>query len=391
MTAPRAFVRRTWPLLLSLAVLIGLPWAMSLTQQGRVAAKAAIYLPDMMIALPIRPIEWVSEAPERERITLEYDSRDGAREIVADLYVPAGDATGRRGIVFSMGSRPLPLDDERLVRIAEDTARAGVVILVPFSERLDEMRIEPEEIDALVAAFEYVQALPQVDPDRVGYFGASVGGSLALVAASDPRIADDVDQVVSFGGYYDALDTFGAIATDRISYGDVDEPWEPRWHAKRVMAHQLINALESEFDREMLTRWYLEREEATSGELATVSPVARDSWEFLTNTDPAMVEELITRLPDEAVEKLEYLSPRTHVARLSAELFIVHDRADPFIPYTESRRLREAIGHRAGARFDEIQLFEHVTPRWDQRPDIIFFDGARVLYRMYQLLLSWES
>ena len=390
MSTTRSFVVRTWPLLLSLAVLVMLPWAISLTREGRVAAKAAIYLPDMMVALPVRPVEWVSAEPSRERITLQYESREGTRSIVADLYTPAGDATGRRGIVFSMGSRPLPLDDERLVRIAEDTARAGVVILVPFSERLDEMRIEPEEIDALVAAFEYVQAHPQVDPDRVGYFGASVGGSLALVASADPRIAADVDQVVSFGGYYDALDTFGAIATERISYGDVDETWDPRWHAKRVMAHQLINALDSESDREMLTRWYLEREGATSGELATVSPVARDSYEFLTNDDPAAVQELISRLPEDAVADLEYLSPRTHIDNLSAELFIVHDRADPFIPYTESRRLQEAIGDRGDAHFDEIRLFEHVTPQWQQRPDVVLFDGARVLFRMYQLLLTWE-
>jgi dipeptidyl aminopeptidase/acylaminoacyl peptidase len=254
------------------------------------------------------------------------------------------------------------------------------------------MRIEPEEIDALVAEFKYVQALPEVDPSRVGYFGASVGGSLALVAAADPRIAGDVDQVVSFGGYYDALDTFGAIATERIEYEDVSETWDPRWHAKRVMAHQLINALEDEQDREMLRAWYLEGDDATAAELASISPVARNSYEFLTNRDPAAVQELIDRLPAAAIEKLDYLSPRTHVDALDAELFIVHDRADPFIPYTESRRLEEALGEdtSAPAHFDEIRLFEHVTPKLNQRPDIIALDSARVMFRMYQLLLSWE-
>src|SRR5207249_10415476 len=111
---------------------------------------------------------------------------------------------------FSKGAPPLSLDDPRLVRIAEDSARSGVVMLVPFSDRLDDQLIEPEEIDALVSEFQYVQALPQVDASRVGSFGASVGGSLALVAAADPRLAHQVDHVVSFGRYYHARETVGA-------------------------------------------------------------------------------------------------------------------------------------------------------------------------------------
>ena len=77
-----------------------------------------------------------------------------------------------------------------------------------------------------------MQGQPNVDPERIGFFGASVGGSLALVAAADPRIAEDVDTVVSFGGYYDALETFGAIATHHIEYGEMDEEWKPRRHAR---------------------------------------------------------------------------------------------------------------------------------------------------------------
>jgi acetyl esterase/lipase len=263
-------------------------------------------------------------------------------------------------------------------------------MLVPFSERLDAERIVPEEIDALVAEFRYVQNLPGVDPQRVGFFGASVGGSLALVAAADPRIAEDVDHVVSFGGYYDALDTFGAIATHHIAHDGVDEEWTPRRHAEKVMARQLIAAVDDAADRELLYQLFIERKSKTEAELATLGPVGRTSYEFLANRDPSVVGALIARLPEDEVAQLDYLSPRTSIQDVQAELFIIHDRADPFIPYTESRRLEDAIGGRENAHFDEIRLFEHVEPNLNQRPEIIAFDSTRLLFRLYQLLLRWD-
>jgi hypothetical protein len=336
----RRFLLRAWPLLAALGVLVGLPLAMAQTRHGRVAVDAAIYLPDMVlqVPLPVRPVELLSDAPTRERITIDYDSRNGPRSIEADIYIPKG-GDAHSAVVFSMGAPPLDLDEPRLVRIAEDSARSGVVMLVPFSDRLDDRLILPEEIDALVAEFQYLQSLPQVDPQRVGFFGASVGGSLALVAAADPRIADDVEHVVSFGGYYDALDTFGAIATHHIAYEDVDEEWTPRHHAEIVMAEQLIEAVDDPDDRELLTKWFLDGEPQTPQELASLSPVGQESYDFLTNKDPAAVQRLIDRLQRDAVAELEYLSPRTSIHNVKAELFIIHDRADPFIPYTESRRM----------------------------------------------------
>ncbi len=387
----RRFLLRTWPLLASLAVLAGTPYLLAFNRHGRVAVHAAIYLPDMVlqVPLPFRPINLISDKPSRERVTISYMSRDGPRSIDADLYIPA-HGSKHLGIVFSMGAPPLRLDDPRLVRIAEDSARSGVVILVPFSERLDDDLIETEEIDALVAEFQYVQHLPRVDPHRVGFFGASVGGSLALVAAGDPRIADQVDHIVSFGGYYDALQTFGAVATHHIEYDGINQSWTPRPHAEEVVAQQLINAVDNQHDRDLLTQWFIDGQQSDPAELATLSPVGRTSYDFLTNRDPSAVQGIIDRLPARAVAELNYLSPRTSIQNVKAELFIIHDRADPFIPFTQSRALQDGVRGRKNAHFDEIRLFEHVQPKLDQRPEIIALDSTRLLFRLYQLLLRWE-
>jgi acetyl esterase/lipase len=390
--APRArrFLVRTWPLLASLALLLGTPAVLRLNRYGRVAVDASIYLPDMVLQVPyIRPVKLISSAPHRQHVTIDYESRNGPRSIEADLYIPA-HGQRHEGVVFSMGAPPLPLDDSRLVRVAEDAARSGVVMLVPFSDRLDELRIEPEEIDALVAEFQYVQRLPQVDPTRVGFFGASVGGSLALVAAGDPRIADEVDHVVSFGGYYDALETFGAIATHHIEYDGVDEKWTPREHAEDVMAEQIITRIGTPEDQDLLRQAFIDRVSLTQPQVAALSTDARHAYDFLANRDPSRVTELADRLPRDAIAELDYLSPKTSIANVKAELFIIHDRADPFIPYTESRRMKDAIGGRPNAHFDELRLFEHVEPKLNQRPEVLALDSTRLLFRLYQLLLRWD-
>ncbi len=393
MTTTNRIVLRIWPLALALAILIGLPFLLWSNRHGRVLVEASLYLPDMIVQppAPFRLVELISDAPSRERITIDYTSRNGPRSIEADLYIPA-HGSNLPGVVFSMGAPPLDLDEPRLIRIADSSARKGVVMLVPFSDRLDDERIEPEEIDALVAEFQYVQGVAQVDPQRVGFFGASVGGSLALVAAGDPRIAADVDHVVSFGGYFDAISAFGGIATDRIYYGDVDEAWSPQWHAKRVTAIALIDRVRDADDRELLTKIFLDLDAVSQSDIASLSPEGRGFYDFLANRDASAIDDLASRLPAEALAELRYLSPSESIDRVQAELFIIHDRADPYIPYTESRRMKDTLAGRAvpRAHFDELRLFEHVEPKLNQRPDVLALDSTRLLFRMYQLLLRWD-
>jgi acetyl esterase/lipase len=380
----RRWALRLWPLAAAVAALVALPAALVPTEQGRSAIVATIFLPDLIFSLPVRPVTWVTPDPVREHVVIQYGA---GRTIEADLYrPPSGAALG--GVIFSMGAPPLDLDDPRLVKLSEDAARAGFVMLVPFSERLDEELILPEEIDALVGAFRYLQAQPYMNPDRVGYIGVSVGASLALLAAADPRIRDDVDFVVAFGGYYDALDTFVALASRRIEYDGLDEPWTPRWHSIKVMARQFIYELDDPYDREVLTAAFVNRKPVTQEQIAGLSPDGRAVYDFLTSAgDPARARRLIVGLPPDAVARLRALSPSQAAGDLRTEVFIVHDRGDEFIPYVESRRLRDALVARTKVHFDEVRFFKHVEPRLNQRSDVLVLDGVRLIFRLYQILL----
>lgn len=395
---PSRAVRRSWPLVVALVVIGVIVSGFACSKHGRPAFASAFLLPDMMLDLPARPVTWFTDAPVVERTYIDY----GNDRILADIYRPA-DGNQHAAIIFSMGAPPLDLDDSRLRKLAEDAARGGLVMIVPFSERLDAELIEPEEIDALVGIFQYAQRQPYVDRARVGYIGVSVGGSLALVAAEDPRIADEVDFAVSFGGYYNTLDTFASIASHDIEYKGKAEEWRPDEHTVEVTALQVLIELPDAHDRSLLCKafvdeWDWDLCDATFDDLDPfepadvdrMTPTGRKAYEFMTAPDFQTASALLQELPVPIEEKLIALSPDEGIERLHAELYIIHDRGDKFIPYVESRRLRDALAARSDAQvhYTEVSLFEHVEPRLGRGGAVIVIDSAQLYFRLYQLLLK---
>jgi acetyl esterase/lipase len=375
-------LRRLWPLLAALAVLGALMAGLFGTHYGRLAFTSAAFLPDLMVDLPVRPVTWFTSDPVRERVTLHY--ADG-KTMPADLYRPPH---GRHGaIIFVMGAPPLEPDDSRLVRLADSAARAGYDMFIPFSPDLEREFIAREEPEAYVAAFQYLQQQDFVDPDRIGFIGVSVGGSLALIAASDPRISADVDFFVSFGAYYDALDTLVAVTTHTISYGGQEETWDPTYHTEEVMAKQLIDRLDDSGDRDLLWRVFVDEENVSSADLASLTPAGRDAYDFLSNRDPARVPELLERLPPAFLDDMRALSPSLRLDHISGDVFILHDRSDHFIPYVESRRLRDRLEGHTDLHYTELTIFEHVEPSSEKGALALFLDGSRLYFRLYQLLL----
>lgn len=375
-------MRRLWPLLAALLVFLILGAALLSNRYGRVALTSAIFLPDLMVDIPLRPVTWITSDPIREEVTLRY----GSRSMEAEVYRP-GDGDRHGAVVFAMGAPPLDRDDHRLVRLADAAARGGLVMLIPFSDDLDNELVVPEEADALVAAFQFLERQEYVKPDKIGYIGVSVGASLALLAASDDSIKDDVDFVVAFGGYYNALDLLKATTTETISYDGLQESWEPRRHTEKVMSKQIILRMEDARDRDILWRVFIQRENPSSSDLLRLSAEGRAAYEFLSNRDPSRFDELLEGLPQPALEALVLLSPSRRVEEVRAELFILHDRGDTYIPYVESRRLRDHLAGRENVHYTELAIFKHVEPSNEKGALTLFLDGSKLYYRLYQLLL----
>lgn len=372
--------RRPWRLVLlavvAVAVLAGL------TREGRTAFRAVALVPYVFPDAPARPLSWVTPAPLYE----EARYSDGRRTLVADVYRPA--LPGRHSaMVLSLGVHPVPRDDPALVRLADGLARDGFVVMIPDSPDLRADRILPSERDAFVAAFLHLRGRPYVDTDRIGLVGFSVGASLLTVAAADPRISSQVRMVNFFGGYYDAVDVLRAIASRQIRYRGEVLPWEPAELARQIFANVLIEHVDDATDRALVRRELVDGRELTTAERERLGDRARLVLDLFTARDPGRVDALIAQLPDDLRERLRVLSPSTYVMDLRARMYVMHDTADGFIPYVESRRLAERLPGRQVVH-TEFSIFAHVQPTRPAEPLVFASEVAKLVRHLYLAMLE---
>jgi fermentation-respiration switch protein FrsA (DUF1100 family) len=160
-----------------------------------------------------------------------------------DVEFPADAGLTLRGWLFvpkGHGKRPAislchgfaAVKEHRLERFAHAFAEAGFVVLVHDHRNFGASDGTPRhDIDPWVQiadwrrAISYLEALPEVDPDRIGIWGSSFSGGHALViAATDRRVKCVVSQVPTISGFEqsrrrvspDAMPGFLASLTDDL-------------------------------------------------------------------------------------------------------------------------------------------------------------------------------
>ena len=365
--------------MLAMAVLVG---SLFVTAQGRTAVKTALFIPQVLPTIPVKPQEWFTGAPGLEEVT--YPTKNGFG--VADLYTPAGDGTHGAVLLF-LGVNPAGRDDPRVVGLAEGLARAGVIVLIPWSQEMTQKKVSASEIDSLVHAYEFLLDNDRVDPDRSGMGGFCVGASFATVAAQDARIRDQVKFVNFFGGYFDAKDLTVSVTSASRFYGDVVEPWTPDKLSVEVVSTHLIDGLPDSGERALLERVFIEKDAVLDdGVLLTMSTEAQTVYRLLSGVSRSQADELVSGLPDEMRIELASISPVTRLQDLNARMLMMHDRQDKLVPSEESRRLADALSERGGVYHTEFSLFQHVDPTRAVSPPIYARELFKLYLHMYNIL-----
>lgn len=335
-----------------LAIALSALWS----HEGRAAIKTLLLIPEVLPNAPIRPLTLFTRSTMKEGVELSYNGR----EAKADLYRPAGK--GRHGaIVLFLGVNP-DLVDPTFLKLAKGLARAGIVVLVPYSESLILGSIEPEEVSLIVASFRYLQGLEFVDKNRIGLAGFCVGASMVTLAAEDEAINQEVAFVNAFGAYYDGRDLLKAFATRTWEYRGEKETWTPHELTVDVLTRHLLENLEDPKDREILSKLFLEKDEGARERLSELSPQGLATYEVLSGTDAERVEQIMTDLPAKGVGSLGKLSPSSGIEKLKTKMFIMVDRDDTFVPSSESRRLRDALAGKTYTHYTEFSIFKHMHP-----------------------------
>ena len=363
---------------------------------SRIAITTMMIAPDLF-GSPVSALKLVGDEPVREEVWL--DVPEGRGLLVADVYRPR-DGEVHGGMLIAVGAAPEIRDHPGVIRLSKTAARAGLVVMIPELYYPFYENVLPEDVQGLVDAFgtnveeiiasyQWLREQPYVDPDRLGIFGASAGAGIGLVSASDPRISHEIGYFAALGTYYDLVDLVSAITTQSIHYNGHTERWDPWLTSIRVLYNSVISYLPDPEDRDILTRIFVDEEETARSRVGRLSPRAREIYDALEDRDVERILEFWGEVSPRDVANLRDVSPSSYVQALDTDLFIMHDRSDPYIPYVESRRLRDATadnGHQV--YFAEFDFLNHVEPKNPSNPISFLADMVKLVFYSWLLMLK---
>lgn len=331
------------------------------------------------------------DGPTKTKVTVP--SRGGL--IHADLY--RSHKEGRRfPLLLVHGLGPAGKDDERLVLLANDLARAGFLVLVPELEGMKTLRIRTSEAEDILESFLSLSRAEHAGP-RGGMMGIGYGSGPMLLAAADPRIRDKVGVVTTFGGYYELRTVMSFALTGGYEYGKHRGHVRPDASLRWMFAYKNLDLLRSASDREKLRKIIEKRnryETMDADALAkTLGPEGRALYNFLLNTDQERFAPLYENLPLPVREQVYQLSPSRAIKYITASFIIVHGTDDYAIPYTESLRLADAVGDKNRASLALLPHFMHIEPSDPSAGDLYkryVLGGWRLFAAIYELLEKAE-
>jgi hypothetical protein len=265
---------------------------------------------------------------------------------------PAGGG-GQAAVVFVNGATPAGRHEPHVERLTRGLARTGFSVFVPDPSGLRDGEITVATLRSTMAVVDAVARRPDVA--RVSLVGASVGCSLALVAAESPLLAGRISAVAGLAPYTDLRAAIMMALTDRYPTATGPSvPYRPDPFLALVVARSLVAALPPGHDRRiLLSRLQAVPDNAPAplAELGRIrvgrfGPPARAVLRLLDNRDPARFAAIYGALPTEVRAGVARLSPVAGAAHLRVPVRLVsapHDKYFPLAQYPPLLRAAPSV------------------------------------------------
>ncbi|WP_052889930.1 alpha/beta hydrolase family protein [Thermogemmatispora carboxidivorans] len=367
-------------------MLLGL--LLSLTPWGRAALRTGLLLPALLSVSQGPAYSLFGEPIRFTRTTL---SSAATGLVYVDLYAPTDSSPvfpgGRQAVVVIAG-----LGDNRadvqLVNFARSLASDGMVVAIVGTPALFDFVLRRADSAAVVQVFELLARRSDVDPSHIGLVGFSAGNALACFAAADPRIRRQVAFVLSFGGFFEATTLLQAIATHQLQVDGRTQSWTPYYVPLQALAHTLGTILPAHEAALLRSAFAQNGRPLTATELKQLSPSTRAAYHLLAGDQPGQVTENLAALSPQMRALLAQLSPASVVTAIAAPIFLLHDRSDAYVPFTETRAFASAL-QRLHHPYDmaEFGIFQHVEVRSGLSPLQVLGDSSRLATIVWKITL----
>jgi hypothetical protein len=125
----------------------------------------------------------------------------------------------------------------------------------------------------------------------------------------------------------------------------------------------------------------------TAVNLARMSPPSVAAYHLLAGDEPHQVDANIAALSPQMHALLDELSINRVIDKMRAPVYLLHDRSDPSIPFTESRECAAALA-RIHHPYDlaEFGIFEHVQVRSGLGIGQLLSDGPHLFHVLSNIL-----
>ncbi|MFH1436391.1 MAG: alpha/beta fold hydrolase [Pseudomonadota bacterium] len=268
-----------------------------------------------------------------------------------DLYEPLSQPMKTVITVHGMtlnGSR-----DSRLVHFSRYLAHHGIRVAAVELPGLKSCRFDGRDIEAMV---DLVNSLAAAHGSPVGIIAFSFGAGMAMTAAADDSIGDNIDFIVSFGACGSLEEFCESVRKQQKRTQTTQKELDDFIYTNAVMAFHVMDQLDFDGnEREELTRFLVSYCNESSMD-------AKISYQenVLQKLD---VIDVYERTLDH--ELLRAISPSGKMHKLGCKVLLLHDSDDQLIPPDHSRKLFEELtsgGNRKGHRLLVTSVLSHVNP-----------------------------
>jgi pimeloyl-ACP methyl ester carboxylesterase len=304
--------------------------------QLRVHARAAAILGTTLRVPGIRAVERLGRGPSIEETT--------HGEVPTTVLRP-GTRPPWPALVFVNGATPDGRKHPIVRRLGLGLAQAGFLVFVPELPGIGRGELTPPTLRSTIELVTAAAETPEALRGRVGLAGVSIGGSLALLTAAAPALAERITVVACVAPYTDLANVVRLATTGVYRDGDRLAPHPTPPFLLLGIARSLLGTLPGTPANEILAS-ALRAVDLTSEDpllpFRTSGPLddgAAALYALLANRDPERFDELYAALPAVARESVESLSPLRAASQLVAPVEIATAPHDRYFPVAESRAL----------------------------------------------------
>jgi acetyl esterase/lipase len=229
---------------------------------------------------------------------------------------------------------------------------------------LFKFEVSAQDSEAVVQTFKTLAGRPDVDPHRIGIIGFSAGSTLACFAATDPRIRDQLAFITLFGGYFDATSLLRELGRRALIVDGHTQPWQPTYVPLQVFANAFSPTLTHNENLLFQHAFAPKGQPLSSYQQDQLSPNATAVYHLLEGDEPDMVDQNMAALSPQQRALLIQLSPSSVIDRIRTHIYLLHDRNDQYLPFSQSRQFAAALARiHHPYDFAEFGIFQHVEVR----------------------------